>query len=233
MSWIEHLITQASTKDINLENSVKLCSYKEERILTFLTRVNNNFALLCAAENLAFKVSFQEVIFCLRKVQLSPHKFQSVQQRLEKTPALYPINHVEIKTQSVTQRLSSLNWENAILGQIPNRAFVAMTENVAFTGSYTKNPFLFKQEFFKQKFNFSGCKNFLNKNLTSAGAYVNGKSIPTNPITLNIQSGDFLDCDRSLFTTTRKINHDEGIGITRNEYKDGFSLFDFDLSPAL
>ena len=216
MSWIQHLITQASTKDINLENSVKLCSYKEERILIFLARVNNNFALLCAAENLAFKVSFQEVTFCLRKVQLSPQKFQSIQQRLEKTPALYPINHVEIKTHSVAQGLSSLNWENAILGQIPNRAFVAMTENVAFTGSYTKNPFLFKHN-----------------HLTSAGAYVNDKSIPANPITLNIQSGDFLDCDRSLFTTTRKINRDEEIGITRNEYKDGFSLFDFDLSPAL
>ena len=216
MSWIQHLITQASKKNINSENSVKLCSYKEERILTFLTRVNNNFALLCAAENPSFKVSFQEVIFCLRKVQLSPHKFQSIQQRLEKTPALYPINRVEIKTQSVAQGLSSLNWKNDILGQIPDRSFVATTENAAFTGSYTKNPFLFKHN-----------------HLTSGGAYVNAKSIPANPITLNIQNGDFLDCDRSQFTTTRKINCDEGIGITRNEYKDGFSLFGFDLSPAL
>ena len=79
----------------------------------------NNFALLSAAENPEFKLSFQEVIFCLRKVQLSLHKFQSVQQRPEKTPALYPFNGIEIKTHSVAQCLSSLNWENAILGQIP------------------------------------------------------------------------------------------------------------------
>ena len=78
-------------------------------------RQRSNFALLCAAENPAFKVSFQEVIFCLRKVQLSPHKFQSILERLEKTPASYPINHVE--THSVAQGLSSLNWENAILSQ--------------------------------------------------------------------------------------------------------------------
>ena len=38
---------------------------------------------------------------------------------------------------------------------------------------------------------------------------------------------------QSLLNTTGKINRDEGIGITRNEYKDGFSLFGFDLSPAL
>ena len=105
---------------------------------------------------------------------------------------------------------------NAILGQIANRDFVAMTENAAFTGSYAKNPFLLKHN-----------------HLISIEAYVNGKSIPANHIVLNFENGDFLDGYRSILTTTGKINRDEGIGITRNEYKDGFSLFSFDLSPAL
>ena len=80
------------------------------------------------------------------------------------------------------------------------RVFVATTENAAFTGSYNKNPFLFKHN-----------------HLTSAGACVNGISIPANPITLNFQNGDFPDGYRSLFTTTGKINCDEGTG---NKYKD-------------
>ena len=176
----------------------------------------SNFTLLSAVENPTFKVSFQEVMFCLCKVQLSSHKFQSIQQRLEKIPALYPINRAEIKTHSVAQGLSSLNWKSAILGQIPNRVFIAMVDNAVFTGSNTKNPFFFKHN-----------------HLTSVAAYVNGKSIPANPITLNFRNGDFLDGYRSLFTTTGKINRDEGIGIARSEYKDGFSLFGFDLSPAL
>ena len=37
-----------------------------------------NFALLSAAKNSAFKLSFQEAIFCLRKFQLSLQKFQSI-----------------------------------------------------------------------------------------------------------------------------------------------------------
>ena len=156
------------------------------------------------------------MIFCLRKVQLSPLKFQSIQQSLGKTPALDPINLIEIKTQSVAQVLSSMNWENAIFGQITNRDFVAMTENTVFTGSYTKNPFFLKH-----------------KHLTSVIAFVNGKSISTEPITLNFQNGDFLDGYWSLITTTGKINPNEGIGITWNEYQDGFSLFGFDLRPAL
>ena len=119
---------------------------------------------------------------------LSQHKFQSIQQRLEKTPALYPINCVEIKTHSVAHGLSSLNWENATLGQIPNRVFVAMTENTACTVSYNKNPFLFKHNY-----------------ATYAASYVNGKSIPANPITLNFHNSDFLDGYRSTSTTTEKI----------------------------
>ena len=143
--------------------------------LTF-QRQKSSFTLLSTVENPTFKVSFQEVIFCLRKVQLSPKKFQSIQQRLDKTPALYPINRVEIKTHSVAQDLSLLNWENAILGQMPNRVFTAMVDNAAFTGSYTKNPFFFKHN-----------------HLTSLAAYVNGKSIPANPITLDFWNGDFLE----------------------------------------
>ena len=135
---------------------------------------------------------------------------------MKKTPVLYPINRAEIKTHSVAQGLSSLNWENAILGQIPNRVFAAMTENATFTGSYVKNPFLFKHNY-----------------LTSIAAYVNCKSIPANPIVLNFQNEDFLDGYRSIFTTTGKTNRDEGKGITRNEYKDGFSLFGFDMGPVL
>ena len=55
-------------------------------------RHKSNFTLLSAPENPAlhfehfqhFKVSFQEVISSLHKVQLCPHKFHSIQQRLEK-----------------------------------------------------------------------------------------------------------------------------------------------------
>ena len=89
-----------------------------------------------------------------------------------------------------------------------------MTENLAFTGSYTKNPFLFKHN-----------------HLISIAAYFNGKSIPANPILLNFQNGDSFEGYRSVFTTTGKLNWDEGIGNTRNEYKHRFNFFGFDLSP--
>ena len=132
---------------------------------------------------------------------------------------------------------------------------MAMIKNAAFTGSYPKNPFLFKPNHltfaaaYVNPFmhNVVEWPNILQKscgvNTARLLKYalpfynimherVNGKSIPANPVTLNFQSGGFLDDYRTIFATTGKINRDEGIGIVRNEHKDGFSLFGFDLSPA-
>ena len=57
-----------------------------------------------------------------------------------------------------------LNWDNAFQGQIPNRIFVGMVENVSFTGQYDKNPY-----------------NFKHFNLSSIGIYVNGESFTCSP----------------------------------------------------
>ena len=94
-SWIQHLITLASTKKYQFESDI---FYPSRLLLNGLPlkvmfqRHKSNFTLLSAPENPAFhfqhfqhfKVSFQEVISSLHKVQLCPHKFHSIQQRLEK-----------------------------------------------------------------------------------------------------------------------------------------------------
>jgi len=37
----------------------------------------------------------------------------------------------------------------------------------------------------------------------------------------------------SLFTSTSRLNHGEGLGIDRLDYPDGYALYTFDLSPDL
>lgn len=59
------------------------------------------------------------------------------------------------------------------------------------------------------------------------------KAFFANLITLNFWNGIFLGGYRSIFTNTAKINHDEKIETTRNEYHDRFKIFSFNLRPAL
>ena len=97
-----------------------------------------------------------------------------------------------------------------VLNHWTSISFVAMTGNAVFTGSCIHNPFSFKHN-----------------HLTSAAAYVIGKSIPANPIVLNFWNGNFLYDYQFTFTTTGKIYWDKGNGITRNAYKNRFGLFGF------
>ena len=90
-----------------------------------------------------------------------------------------------------------------------------MVDNDSYTGNYKKNPFNFKH--------FDVCE---------VAVYGNGKTL-LQPMKLNFDDGEYLEGYRSLFTTIGKINRDEGIGLSRREYSNGYSLIGFDLSTAL
>ena len=49
-----------------------------------------------------------------------------------------------MKTHSMIQGVSSLNWVNVHVGQLPNLVFMVMGNNDAYTESITKNSFNFK-----------------------------------------------------------------------------------------
>ena len=152
---------------------------------------------------------------CVRKVQLKMSKFQEIQQTLETIPIHYPITRVELKTHSVAQGISSLNWENAVVGQLPTRVVVGMTDNDSFIGNIGKNPFNFK--------NFA---------LSEIALYLNGETVGA-PIKLNFENDQYLDGYRTLFSSTGRLNADSGLDIRRRDYKNGYCLVGFDTTPAL
>ena len=51
-------------------------------------------------------------------VKLSDEKYRNIQQSLPATPACYSFKCMVMKTHSVTQGISSLNRENARVGQL-------------------------------------------------------------------------------------------------------------------
>ena len=57
----------------------------------------------------------------VRYIKLSDEKYRNIQQSLQATTACYPIKRLVTKTHSVAQEISSLNWENAHVRQLPNR----------------------------------------------------------------------------------------------------------------
>ena len=88
-----------------------------------------------------------------------------------------------MKRHSVAQGISSLNSENAHVGQLPNGVFVAMVDKDAYARSIAKNPFNFKY------FNASHLTIYLNREM------------PAPTLKLNFANNQYIDGYRSLFAT--------------------------------
>ena len=132
-----------------------------------LHRQRDSFVLMADDASRYCRVRIIEAQLCVRYVKLSGEKYRNIQQSLPATPACYPIKRAVIKMHSVAQGISSLNWENAHVGQLPNRVFIAMVDNDAYMGSIAKNPF-----------------NFKHFNEFQEGIYLNGE-MPDPPLKLN------------------------------------------------
>ena len=115
---------------------------------------------------------------------------------------------------SVVQGISSLDWENAHVSQLPNTEFMAMVDNDAKTGSIMKNPF-----------------NFKHFNESQVVIHLNGE-MPVPPLKLTFANNQYVDGYRSLFETAGQIDTNNGLDIARADYKSGYCIFEFDTSSS-
>ncbi|GBM40975.1 hypothetical protein AVEN_250301-1 [Araneus ventricosus] len=105
---------------------------------------------------------------------------------------------------------------NVYVGQLLKRLVTGCVDNDVFHGSLSKNPF-----------------NFKHFNLNFIGLYVDGQSVPYNPLEPKFYQDNNIRAYQSLFLGTEKSGQDLGIFISRKEYPKGHTLYAFDLSPDL
>ena len=183
--------------------------------LRLILHRNKDTFCLMADEDL-YKVSITDAMLYVRKATLDSEKFKEIQQQLERTPAIYAIDRVSMYSRSVPAGLHSLNWDNVVMGQLPKKMFICMCDNDAFNGNIKKNPF-----------------NFAHYHTSSVGVFVNGQSRPGRPIKVDFSKKLYSEGYLSLYTGTAKFGLDEGIAISWDDFAKGYSIFAFDLSPAL
>ena len=167
-----------------------------------------------AAEN--YKIRIMECKVYARKVKLSPSVLVAHAQALEAGTAKYPIRRVVCKTFTVPQGNFNFSQENLFTGQMPTRIVLGCVDNDAYNGVYGKNPF-----------------NFKHLNLSQLTIYLDRQQQQIRPLELNYGAHNFLPGYMSLFSGTGKQFQDEGCGINREEYFQGYALYAFDLTPDL
>ena len=177
-----------------------------------LVRSRNSFVLMGSAG----KLQITSASLLIRRAKINPTVMLAHAKALEMSTAKYPITRTEIKILTLPQGVLSKSMDNIYLGQLPKRVAVCFVSNKAFNGDFTLNPFNFKP------FNL----NFLS-------LYVDGhQNKPLQPDFVNA-SKKYIGMFNTIFSGTGIHFMNEGNGMTRETFPDGFCVAVFDLTADL
>jgi hypothetical protein len=180
-----------------------------------LVRSRDAFCLMASGAT-AYKIKIVEAVLFIRKVKISPSVFLAHAKGLESKLVKYPIRRVVCKSFTVPAGNLDASHEKLFSGQLPTRIVIGCVDNEAFNGSVARNPFNFKH--------FS---------LNEIALYLDGHQQAIKPVQTNFTAGQFIGAYMGLFAGSGKLYRDEGNGITREDFANGYALYAFDLSPDL
>ena len=145
---------------------------------------------------------------------MTPSVFNAINTVLNDKNAQYAITRTTPKVFTVPRGQQSQHIDNAFLGEIPKCIAVCMMDNDSYNENYKKNPF-----------------NFQHYNLTQIGISVNGEEVPFKPLKLNFDDKLFVTAYNTLFSGTGKLHGNSGSIIKRENYSEGYTIIDADLTP--
>ena len=93
---------------------------------------------------------------------------------------------------------------------------LGLVDNTSFNGCMTRNPYEFKHY-----------------NVNFLSLYVDGVQVPSKPLTPSFADEQYLRSYITLFEGTGMLHDNRGHGISREDFKEGFALYAFDLTPDM
>ena len=210
------LFTKGS-KVVDLEGPVYVDICEQNRYLLNGVQVHfkfwpssNEFKLMTTDTGANYKVEIVEAMLKVCLIDVSPDIMLAHADTLKKGPASYYYNRSSIKSYGIAKGQFGISIEDMYQGEVPSQVVIGLVSSQAYMGSYGTNPF-----------------NFKHHNCNFAGFYVDGKSMPTEPITPNYANSNFT----SAYITTFGENYEKNSShsIRREEYAKGYCLYVFDI----
>lgn len=164
----------------------------------------------------ALKVVYEKAVLYVRRVKAIPSFINGIEEGLNSQNAVYPLQRTELITYTIPQGSTSHNKESLFRGQMPKLVLVGFVRNDAYNGAYGQNPF-----------------NFKHFNINQISLFREGESLPFRPFTPDFANNKYQREYMSLMQAINIYNKNEDVDITPEEYKTGYTIFGFNLTPDL
>lgn len=180
-----------------------------------LTKAKEAFYILSESADSKARFQFLDAALYVKKVKPAPSILMSHMKALEKVNARYDITRVDVRSFTFGAGQSTISIDNAVIGPLPKRILIGMTNNTNFSGTPSTNPFEFKH---------FGLQYF--------AIYVNGQQIPAGGLSIDTthEKGSTL-AYQTLFSGSGIHHTNHGIQITHDMYISGHFLLLYDLTP--
>ena len=173
------------------------------------------FMLMAKEENTKYKIRIDNAILHVKRFTVSSALLRELDiARDEGRFMKYPMKRVVMKyttqspNQAVLQELNLISNE-----ELPQRIFMALLDSRSFDGHHHYNPFYFKH--------FDAQNIVLKKGEDKT---------PFNELKLKFDNDEYSEAYISLLHGTGRLFQNEAISITPIEYKNGMTIYCFDLS---
>lgn len=203
---------------LDLEGSLHCDICKQDRYLLNSVDVryrlfpsSNAFRLITKDEE-KYKVKILDAYLRVCKITVSPEVILAHNETLKTKPAIYPYYKTDLKSYTIPKGQYSVNIDEPFQSNIPTKLYVFFVNSSAFNGDYGTNPF-----------------NFHHYDLRSAAFYVDGVSVPNQPLHTSFSHREITSAYNALLETAGKIDPEANFDIDIKRFLDGFTIFAFNL----
>lgn len=203
-------------KECQLSGKPVLDFFNQYKYLIGNTKLRLKFVLnkpeyifLINDTNIAARIEFTDVFLEVPKCIVCDELLIAHNEAIKIAPAKYPITRFEVRSQTVDKGVTGKNIENVINGQLPKKIYVALVENEAYNGAYSKNPFLYKHF-----------------NISSITCFINGTRLDYHPnFDQRLTNREYLGLCKTCNQTEENIR----MPITKRNFELGYTIFAFNI----
>ena len=164
-----------------------------------------------------YKLKLTHVAIRACKIFPDSSMMKSHWETIEDKEAIYPFTQTDVKTFSIAKGTYTINLDDVYQGKVPSLLVCGFVESAAYAGDYSKNPF-----------------NFRHEDVDSFTCCADNQALPFHAINTKFSADNFQEAYFAFISATAGgLSNIGGTDITRTDFKEGYTLFVFNLDDHM